>query len=266
MFPGGVDYPRDEIFLGGLKEYYYFIPLLSRASEVRREGRFAFGNEEREDVIAYITVDGSNYTAILGRISTEDTNAPGFDWVEGVNRFTVYDSYPPYGEVGQMVAVNYIPRRDTVWGEPIEGDLRNSSIFVPMEMWISGTFSGRQTWACSHNVYLKGDILYEGTIRGNRPDGIDEFGNPTLPVNQTDYLGIISEKSIYIQYGHRSPIDGQRYKPNTNGIYLYGAYSALGKSTDWDTWNDGVFSFQYQFPKGSTPQSVTPSAKRHRSG
>jgi len=36
-----------------------------------------------------------------------------------------------------------------------------------------------------------------------------------------------------------------------NGIYLYGAYLASGKGDDPK--DDGIFTFQYQFPKGSTP-------------
>ncbi len=122
---------------------------------------------------------------------------------------------------------------------------------MPMELWISGEITGSQTWASSHDVYIKDDITYSHTKPGLSPDGLDSSGQLTQPINQSDYFGLISEESILIQYGHFCPVDSVRKRPNTEDIYLYGAYCALGESDNY--WEDGVFSYQYQFPKGSTP-------------
>ena len=238
---------EEEVFFGGLIENHPRIAFEPTADLVRQRGRHLFGGDERDDAIAYVTVDGSIYELFLGEVVTETPT----EWIEGYNQFTVYSSYPPYGPVGNVIGVNQIPKTDTLWTPMAAGSLQESSIFVPMELWISGNFSGRQTWASSHNVYLKGDLTYVNTPVGDRPDGIDEDGEQTLPVNRTDYLGIIAENCIYIQYGHWSPADSMRHKPNTESIYMYGAYAAVGESEF--PWYDGVFTFQYERPKGSTP-------------
>ncbi len=247
--PGG--YPRDDIFRGpapALIEEHPRIAFTPTADRVRTHGNYPYGADERDDMICYITVNGTSYEVWFGEIRTDENPT---EWIEGYNKFTVYSSYPPYGPVGNEIGVNYIPKTDTIWTPASGGSVNNTSVFIPMELWISGDFSSRQTWASSHDIYLKDDLTYRNTPPGQRPDGIDEDGEQTLPVNTTDYLGIISEQSVYIQYGHRSPIDSLRYRPNTSDIYMYGAYCATG---DGDVpWKDGVVSFQYQMPKGSTP-------------
>ena len=74
-------------------------------------------------------------------------------------------------------------------------------------------------------------------------------------------MGIVSEKSILIQYGFRDPSDSLRYKPNcdgdgtTNGggaIWIYAALCALGEGGGV-TQRDGMFTFQYQHPHPSVP-------------
>jgi len=245
---GGTNYPRDQIFLGGLIEDYRKIAFESNADLVRRYGR-QLGTPSDDERIAFVTVEGSSYEGMIGEIVKDE----GPPWIEGYNQFTVYDSYPPYGPVGDSIAVNLITVRDTLWNPFPGGGLANQSMFVNMELWISGNFGGRQTWASSHDIYLKGDMLYQRTQPGQPPDGTDDNGNVIYPVNSSDYLGIISEKNIYIQYGYKDPYpDAQsRHKPNTSDIYLYGAYCAVGQGED--TWDDGVFTYEYQFPKGSTP-------------
>lgn len=248
---GGTNYPQDEIFRGGLIENHPPIRFNQASADVRRNSILPLGAEERDDAIAYVTVDGSDYEIMLGEIITEDVTDPDFEWIEGVNQFTIYDSYPPYGPIGEETGTNRIPGKDTVWTLAAEGALVEGSSFIPMEMWISGDFSGRQTWASSHDIYLKDDLTYRNTTPGQSPDGYDSQGNQTLPVNQTDYLGIISEESILVQYGHYHPRDSVRFRPNTDDIYLYGAYCASGLGDN--PWDDGLFTFQYQYPKGSTP-------------
>ncbi len=252
VYPGGgTDYPEEQIFRGGLGENFPTMELPAYAQDVRKYGTKLFGGNERDDAIAHVTVEGTSYELRVGEIVVEDTEDPDFEWIEGNNQFTIYDNYPPYGPVGEVVGVNQIPKTDTLWGEPIEGTLAQSSIFVPMELWISGNFADKQTWASSHDIYLKDDLTYEGTQPGLRPDGFDNQGNQTLPINPSDYLGIISEESIYIQYGHFCPVDSVRKRPNVNDFYMYGSYFALGKGEN--AWEDGIITFQYQFPKGSTP-------------
>ncbi len=241
------NFPEEEIFFGGLIEDYPVIEFEPSAERVRTEGIHFQGGLERDDALAFVTVDGSYYEIILGEVVTEDPA----EWIEGHNKFTIYSSYPPYGPVGNEIGVNYIPKTDTLWATPVGGNLINNSMFVPMELWISGEFGGRQTWASSHHIYLKDDLTYTNTPKGQRPDGYDSNNEQTLPVNRTDYLGIISEESIYIQYGHKDPEDSVRYKPNTQDIYMYGAYAAVGDEPE--PWYDGMFTFQYYHPKGSTP-------------
>ncbi len=248
--PAG-SYPRDEIFRGpapALIENHPRIAFMPSADRVRTHATYLFGGVERDDTIAFVTVDGSAYELWLGVVQTETKPS---EWIEGYNKFTIYSSYPPYGPVGSQIGVNYISKTDTIWTRQSGGTVTNSSVFVPMELWLSGEFSGRQTWASSHFIYLKDDLTYRNTPVGQRPDGIDGDGNQTLPINPTDYLGVISEESIRIQYGHRSPLDSLRYRPNTSDIYMYGAYCAVGESEN--PWEDGVVTFQYQMPKGSTP-------------
>ncbi len=251
---GGFAYPRDQIFLGGLIENHPIIPFPDRTEEVRRDGILPFGEEARDDKIAYVTVDGSMYHSMVGRVVMEDVNDPEFEWIEGYNQFTIYNSYPPFGEIGEVIGVNRIPKVDTIWTEGPNGVVENTSVFVPMVLWISGDFAGKQTWASSHDVYLKGDLTYSNTIPGLSPDGYDDQGNQVRPPNPTDYLGIISEESIIIQYGHWHPVDSVRVRPNTEDIYMYGVYAALGFGEN--IWNYGAIKADYLYPKGSTPGQV----------
>lgn len=157
------------------------------------------------------------------------------------------------------LGVQYISVIDSIWTPRGNGRVQNNSIFFKGELWLQGNFAGRQTWASQDTMYLAGDITLANTAKGAHPDGY----NPTTdsftgPVNQTDYVGLISEQSILIQYGYRSPEDSIRVKNNCGryediegdegegGIYIYAAMAALGKGEV--SMQDGVFSFQYQHP------------------
>ncbi len=247
--PGSTtNFPEEEIFFGGLIEEFPRIVFEPTADLVRRHGARPLGFDEEDNKIAYVTVDGSAYELMVGEVVTEH---PVTEWIEGYNQFTIYSNYPPYGPVGTEIGVNRIPKTDTIWTSLAGGNVNNTSVFIPMELWISGEFGGRQTWGSSGHVYLKGDLTYRHTTVGQRPDGIDGDGNQTLPVNTVDYLGIISEESIHMKYGHWCPDDSVRMKPNCNNIYMYGAYCAMGESEY--PWYDGMIQFDYHCPKGSTP-------------
>jgi hypothetical protein len=244
VYPGGGgNYPEDLVFREGLIENYPRIVFDPTAELVRQNGLRPFGSQETDDKIAYVTVDGSSFESWIG------TKTPA-----GIEQYEIYDSYPPYGPVGNPIGLNTITIIDTIWTAGPTGSVNNRSVFVPYELWISGTFAGKQTWACADNIYLKNDITYFSTTPGLPPDGGPENLHP---VNTQDYLGIISEESILIQYGHRDPTDPDslRQKPNTSSIYIYGAICGMGDGED-DPYGDGIFTFQYHFPKGSTPDQM----------
>ncbi len=239
VYPGGgSNYPLESIFLGGLIENYKKIDYKDSANSVRKNGMKPFGSSESDNNIYFITLDGSNFSGYRGVVTTK-----------GVENYPVYDTYPPYGPIGAEIAVNTVTVKDTLW-YPVNGMIEDSnSVWVPGELWISGVFRGRQTWASSHNIYLKDNLRLEGTPLGGYPDE-GPYGDMTP--NSRDFVGIVSEKSVYVQYGYRDPEDGIRKRPNTNSIYIYAAIAALGNEKTNPNEN-GVFSFQYQYPKGSTP-------------
>lgn len=251
VFPGGgQSFPEDEIFLGGLIEEYPRVVFDPTAELVRANGLRPFGSTEYDDRIAFVTVNGTAFESWIGNIETENV------------QYEVYDSYPPYGPIGSVIAVSTFARKDTVWAPGPSGVVNNSSVFVPYELWISGSFATGQTWGSARNVYLKDDLTYTNTTVGHPPDGgnPDLPGYPQYPVNNSDYTGIISEQSIYIQYGYMHPQNEIRYKPNTNSIYIYAALCAMGEDdgpNEHDIHiNSGIVTFQYQFPKGSTPAQM----------
>lgn len=241
VYPGGT-YPEDQIFLGGLIENYPEMTGPLTAELVRMNGIRPFGSTENDNRIAFVTVNGSYYESWIGNIQ------------EGpVEEFSIYDSYPPYGPIGEVIGVNQIAVRDTAWTPGPSGQIPSgASVFVPYELWISGEIAGRQTWASSHNIYIKDNITYANTVPGQPPDGgLDG----AYPVNTTDALALVSERSILVQYGYRHPEDQLRYKPNTEDIYIYGYLIAAGEDEP-NPFDAGIFSFQYQHPKGSTPSQI----------
>jgi hypothetical protein len=243
VYPGGgSDFPEDQIFQGGLIENYPRVVFDPTADLIRANGIRPFGHIEYDNRIAFVTVDGGAYESYIGNIVPGDT-------------LVVYDSYPPYGPVGDSINFNVVP--DTLWAPGPSGSVTNNSVWVPYELWISGTFAGRQSWGSAANIYLKDDIVYQGTLIGQPPDGGEDG---MLPINESDYLGIISEKNIIIQYGHVHPSDDSRNRPNTNSIYIYAALCAMGEDDGPNQYgihnNAGIFTFQYQFPKGSTPNQI----------
>ena len=247
VYPGGgTNFPEEDIFRGGLIEEYPRVVFDPSADLIRDNGLTPFPGGEGDNKIAFVTIDGGSYTSWVGDIQT------GPD-----EEFPIYNTYPPYGPVGAEIGMNVITRIDTVWAPGPSGSVMNQSVFVPYELWISGVAGGRQTWGSAANVYLKGDLTYRNTIQGQPPDGGPDGD---YPFNNTDYLGILSEKSILIQYGHKDPQDEIRFRPNTNNIYIYAALCAMGEAgqaNQYEILNDaGIFTFQYHFPKGSTPRQI----------
>ncbi len=253
VYPGGgTNFPEPQIFQGGLIENYPKVVFDPTADLIRANGARPFGNQEQDDRIAFVTVEGYSYESYIGQIVTDQST---------IDTLIIYTSYPPYGPVGDSIGVNRIARTDTLWMQGPTGTVNNGSVWVPYELWISGNFRGGQSWGSSHDIYLKDDLTYYNTQPGQPPDGGDPDSPnfPEYPINNEDYVGIISEQSVWIQYGYRDPVDSTRYRPNTNDIYIYGAICAMGPDegpNQYDILKSGIFSFQYQFPKGSTPAQV----------
>lgn len=239
--------PYDDVFLGGYKEEVAQIEFPQLALDVRQNSVRPFG-EQHHDIV-WVTIDGSGYTGMIGDIIEHPPDS-----------VYVYDVFPPYPPgnpfVGDSIGVNMIVFKDTTWLPAQSGSIQQQSAFVfADELWLSGEVSGMQTWACSGDIYLKGDITYHHTPVGMPPDGqIDPSSpEPEAPINNTDIFGCVAEGSILVQYGHFDPEDSVRVTPNCgDGIYLYGSFCALGDGGGISQL-DGVFSFQYQKPHWSTP-------------
>jgi len=230
--------PYEQIFPGGYIEEYNKFEFPEQASTIRNNGSPRIGMEGA-DRIYFITVNGASYSGSVGMIQPM-----------GRDTANVYTRYPPLPNQPLPTPAlfrNQWTKLDTTWSQ-IPASTNHRSIFVWNKMWLRGTFEGRQTWACADTIYLAGDILLQGTAPFARPDD---------PRNNRDVVGIISEKTILIQYGYRDPEneDGMRYHPNcgsdADGILIYAALCALGSSES--THRDGVFSYEYQHPHPSTP-------------
>ncbi|MBL7148655.1 MAG: T9SS type A sorting domain-containing protein [Candidatus Cloacimonetes bacterium] len=250
---------KDLIFLGGWAEGvppYSFDP----SADLIMQNGIPLGDPETD--IVYVKLDGSGFSSMYG------------DIVEtGVEEFDVYSWYPHdeattnaiinYGgnwyEDANIVWTNYITMYDTIWTVGPSFSVNNQAVWVEdAQLWIEGIVEGMQTWGCSDMIYIVGDITYTNTIPGDPPDDPD---NPNL----TDYFGLVSEKRIYIKYKHHDPFNNMEIRDdNCSDVMLYGAYAAIGKGDtliygDLACHYDGIFSFEYQHPHGSTPDFYAPS-------
>ncbi|MBM4403862.1 MAG: hypothetical protein FJ042_05710 [Candidatus Cloacimonetes bacterium] len=234
--------PYAQIFRGGYMEHVNPIEFNPQATLIINNGQPFAGGAHLPNSIFLVTVGGSQYTSYRGDMS------------DNIREYaTVWTNYPP--GVDSLYRNNYTVR-DTVWSTGPGGALSNQSIYVKSNLWIRGTFSGKQTWCSKYNMMLNRDIIYSGTAAGAAPDNPDNM-------NLNDFTGLVSERSILIQYGYRDPIDSMRYRPNCQptagtspGIMIYAAMCALGPQGDPTPENPsgaGVFSFEYQRPHSSVP-------------
>ncbi len=230
---------EDEVFLSGYTENAREIIFNNRAEEIRRNGLRPFLEQANSPKrIVYVRLMGLSYDVLFGDVY-ETEAVP----------YIVYDSYPPMGEIGDSIGINKVTFYDTLWSKGPSGLVpTGSSVFVPHELWIKGTVSGAQTWCSSKDIYLVDDIIYQNTPVGENPDGSDD-----APMNTIDYMGIVSEKSIYIQYGLSDEYEGgHRRHYNCDDINIYAALCALGDG-DETSQRNGVFTYQYQYTHHSTP-------------
>lgn len=227
-------YPLQQVFQGGLVEEYEGYEFPPTANELVNKGT----KLGAEGDIILATVRGSNYEYWKGT----PTAARRI-------RKIVYDHYPPPGD---SLWTNSFTVQDTVWTK-MQGSSGNA-FYTKGDLWISGKFSGYQTWGCKGMMKLVGDITLTRTAVG---------ANPASPMNDTDVVGLVSETSIQVAYGYVSPVDSVRVHPNMGpdaqypepaggGIFIYAAMCALGDGKG-NSWKDGVFEFEYQHPHPSTP-------------
>ncbi len=234
----------EELFLNGWKEEALSVIFSPTADLIRANGQNFPANWATTDIL-YCEVNGMNVTYYVGQVisNAEPTEIP------------VYDNYPPYGPVGNQINTNMVTFVDTVWTGPHNWTMGEGSVMIYTELWLKGKFTGAQTWGCSDDIYLVDDITLTGTTPGTPPDGSDESAE-----NTRDFVGIVSEKSIYVGYGYKHPYTLERLQPNCGtldvdsiypGIMIYAAMCAMGDG-DGDHHLDGIFTFEYQFPHRST--------------
>jgi hypothetical protein len=241
-------YPLEQVFQGGLIEEYEGYDFPATAETLRRNARVRLGIPSADENLIYmVTVDGSYGEVMKGNISQ-----PRRVFAD------VWNPYPPLPLAdADSLYRNTFSISDTTWTASTVSNLRNSGIFVYGDLWLTGEFSGYQTWGCSRNVSLIGDIKLKNTALNANPVN-----------NRQDMVGIVSEGSIYVKYGYMNPSDSLRLRPNLGstaefpepaggGIFIYAAMCALGDggyvAPDQPNFEHGVFTFEYQHPHGSTP-------------
>ncbi|KQC04124.1 MAG: hypothetical protein APR54_08985 [Candidatus Cloacimonas sp. SDB] len=247
--------PIDQIFRGGdpgWEELVEPVELPETAVEIRENGLRPFETFDAD--VVYVKINCSGYDSRLG-----------YRELSRIDSFKVYSWYPHDAETAQAIIdsggnwfedaehihTNTVPVYEMNWIEGPSGTIYDQSVWVESELWIEGEISGKQTWGCADTVFITGDIVYANTLPGVPPDDED---NP----NSTDFFGLVSEEQILVKYKHIDPWDGELVEVNCNDIYLYGAYAAIGKGDTLEygvmsCHYDGIFSYEYQHPHGSTP-------------
>ncbi|MBW6514093.1 MAG: T9SS type A sorting domain-containing protein [Candidatus Syntrophosphaera sp.] len=224
-------YPEDQIFLGGLIENAPDLEIFGSPRHTAQTVGPAYYDPDR---IMLVDVNGTGYTAYMGMLTEPETV-----------QIPVYASYPPAGTADPLY-YNSFTVRDTVWSFYSMGSCANSTNFVHSKLWIKGNFYSRQTWAAADTIYLVGSITLANTPVGQAPTD-----------NQTDFVNLISEKSILLKYGYCNPVDSLRRHPfcgsDPGVLPIYANLFALGKSPNNDPRKDGVFTFEYQHPHPSVP-------------
>jgi hypothetical protein len=251
--------PLDQIFSGGYAEEVSPVDFNPNADLIRQNGIFLGGGDTD---IVYVKLGEGSFEARFGEIEQVRIDTFGVytwfphneAWVDaainaGVNWYEDTDH----------IYTNSIAIYDTMWTVGPSFPVMNQSVWVgDAELWIEGEVYGAQTWASADTVFIVGDISYTNTAFGSAPD---EIGN----MNLSDYFGLVSEKKILIKYKHKDPFDDMELREgNCNNVMLYGAYAAIGEGDESIYGNmachyDGIITFEYQHPHGSTPDFTAQS-------
>ena len=242
IFPTGANLPSNVpvelVFQGGYKLNQNKLDIYKNSNS---HSLVPFGYDPDPNIdIVMVQIEGNTASLLVGNIIERE-----------VKEFIVYTSYPdalhPNVPIGDSLFTNYVTILDTLWTPSGSITLANSSVFIPATLWIKGVVQGTQVWHTSEDAYIIGHISYQGTPMGQSPED-----------NETDFFGLISEKSVYIKYKYKDPDTGAViYEPTAVGpsgnTYVYGAIAALGKAGEgeWGFRQEGVFSFEYQHPHGS---------------
>jgi len=213
---------------------------------------------ENSDIVV-VEINGSNFEAMAGEISfSEIRDIPVYSWYPSSHEevMQAIDAGVNWFEESEIIAFNHVPVYDTTWTY-VTGSVDNQSVFVDCDLLIKGNISGKQTWGCSGNAYITGDITYVNTIPGELPE---------LESNSTDYFGLVAKNSVIVKYKYFDPLHNFELRDeNCEDVEMYGIYAALGKG-DEDLYGvmachyDGIFSFEYQHPQSEVANfsSVSP--------
>lgn len=232
--------PMEEIFLGGYKEHTGYINMSNGYATSIRANGFPINESTQHDVM---------YAKITGNTATYKFA----DYVTVLDTFMVRNSFPdamhPNFTVGDSIWTNYIPVKTLEWQD---GDtsiqINNSSVMVYCDLWIEGDVGSAMTFGCSDTIFITNDLTYESIPPGQPPDDVENYPN---------ILGLVSEARIYIQYKNYDPWLEEINDDNCTSIYLYGCFGAIGDGDldlygSLNTHYEGIFSFNYQHPHGST--------------
>ena len=239
--------PMAQIFLGGWEEETGEI---SYNSTIAQSGILLGSGAD----IVVIRLFGSSAEIMLGHINylgTQDFNVYSWHPMNAAQANDIINAGGNWFEDSDQIWTNQVAIYDTVWTSGGNISWENEACFwIPDgELWIEGVVQGAVTFGCANNVYITDDISYSNTPLGMPPDD-----------NPTDYFGLFSQEKIIIRYKHRDPFDPNYpvVAPNCSDVYLYGAYAALGEGDSLQYGNmachyDGMLTFEYQHPHGSTP-------------
>ncbi|MBM4400239.1 MAG: hypothetical protein FJ041_07935, partial [Candidatus Cloacimonetes bacterium] len=175
--------PYQAVFRAGYWENVSELEFNPTANLIRQNGATVGTATYDPNRIMYVHVNGSSFSSWEGRI----TNA-------GRDTADVWSQYPP--RQGNYLFRNNWVKYDTIWTPGAAGPCAGRSNMVWSKLWLKGRFQGAQTWCAADTLYLNNDCLLFGTNKGQAPDGSVQGSQ----VNYQDYLGIVSEKSILIQY------------------------------------------------------------------
>jgi len=222
--------PYEIVFRGG---YFEHVPVLTPDFQtmnwqIHNEGQFIGENILSENKITFVTVYGNAYTSWTGTIVQT-----GFDTL------WVYSNYPP--GTGTPLFANIVPHADTIWASGPCGPCSDMINIVNTPLWIKGIFAGKQTWYSPYNIMINNDILLSDTPVGQVPSP-----------QSSDYVALVSDKQILVQYGYKDPVDLVRYRPNCDGdslgVFIYASLFAVRPDRFGNIKKDGSFTFEYQHP------------------
>jgi hypothetical protein len=233
--------PMDDIFQGGYVENANSNFDFGFAGNFFHAGYTLNASLDRD--VLYMKIDGSVIMCRYG------------DYVSDTRDFTVYNSFPDNEHteisIGDSIWTNEVEIREMDWDDNTFAlSVQSSMVGAYCDIWIEGSVAGSMSIASQENIYITGDLTYWDITPGQDP------------VYSSSYLGLYSDKSIYIKYKHIDPVTQEIVTNNCDDIYIYGVLAAMGNS--YYEWDAGSLKVEYLHPHGSTPQYevLLPDSKR----